>query len=79
MSSIEQTLIVDRTNGIPNFSVALAPNISPSAILHAGNASGRDRQGHRHFLAGHPRLQIATYRSGRRRRKRLRCRVSRWI
>jgi hypothetical protein len=30
-SSIEQMLIVDRVNGMPNFSAALAARISPSA------------------------------------------------
>ena len=31
MSSIEQMLIVDSVNGMPNFFAAIAPSISPSA------------------------------------------------
>ena len=31
MSSIEQMLIVDKVNGMPNFSAAMAALISPSA------------------------------------------------
>ena len=52
MSSIEQMLIVDSVNGMPNFSAAARGVDLAVGMLHAGQADRRD--GHRHLHVAWP-------------------------
>ena len=59
MSSMEQMLIVDRVNGMPNFSAARAAWISPSACCMPVRPTGAIATGMR---AGQPTMVVAVLR-----------------
>ncbi len=58
-ASIEQMLIVDRVNGTPNFSAALAHRISPSACCMPNRPTGARATG---ILTGVPAIVVAVLR-----------------
>ena len=59
MSSIEQMLMVDKMNGMPNFSAARAALISPSALCMPVRPTGAIATG---ILAGTPTMVVAVLR-----------------
>ena len=59
MSSIEQMLMVDSVNGMPNFSAARAAWISPSACCMPVRPTGAIDTG---ILAGQPTMVVAVLR-----------------
>ena len=60
-SSIEQMLMVDSVNGMPNFLAARAARISPSACCMPVRPGGRDGHRHGHVLPDHLRAGGAVF------------------